>query len=354
MIGLWWHGRFYRPKAALRLDKNLFINDFIMTQLSVADWIDARINRCCPLCSGRQSSIISSRMQFGLNLNTVICNNCSFVFTNPLPLPMTYNKFYNEAYSQYYGHISRKPWGRNLEVEPHRVTQRLDQINLVEPLKGARLLEIGPGQGLFLYWAHRRGSLVLGIEPSITFYKAINDIGLPCLHGLFEEFQLNGKLYDIIYMNHVLEHFYDPDVALIHCKSILRENGKLAVAVPNILKPFRSLDRYFLRYVHPSSFSPQTLRAMLEKHGFDVIMMDEGGSDWSQPQDLFMISRRLKSVHDSSFQPTQTAEEVMGFLRSYRINWIIWGAALWHIDMAFKKSFRLSKRIARRLMRIFN
>ena len=58
---------------------------------------------------------------------------------------------------------------------------------------------------------------------------------------------------------------------------LLADGGILAVEVPNILKPFRSLDRYFLRYVHPSSFSPLTLETMLQKHGFQQRFVDEGG-----------------------------------------------------------------------------
>ena len=92
-------------------------------------------------------------MQHGLDLTTVICNECSFVFTNPLPARETYERFYRDAYADYYGHITPVPEGSRLKTEPVSLTAKFKALEQARPLAGCRLLEVGPGPGLFLWWA---------------------------------------------------------------------------------------------------------------------------------------------------------------------------------------------------------
>ena len=87
-------------------------------------------------------------MQFGLNLTTVICTKCGFVFTNPRPDQNLYQRFYSEAYSEYYGYTAPSPQGIRKERIPEGVRFRLDQIERIRDLDGTRLLDVGPGQGI--------------------------------------------------------------------------------------------------------------------------------------------------------------------------------------------------------------
>jgi SAM-dependent methyltransferase len=285
-------------------------------------WTRNRIRRNCPLCDHDTTQQVSKQMQFHLDLETVICNVCSFVYTNPLPEAAIYDRFYNEAYASYYGHIALPPSGGLKTNIPDGTRHRLTQIASIVPLKGKRLVEIGPGYGTFLWWAREQGCDVIGIEPSDTFYEAVSKEGLPCIHGFLDTVvpaQSGG--YDVVVMFHVLEHFYEPNRALQKCRDLLGEDGILVVEVPNILKPFRSLDRYFLRYVHPSSFSPQSLRALFEKHGFDLELVDEAGHEWRTPQSLFVIAKKRPSNTGHFEKPTQSAEEVLTVLKNYRKQW---------------------------------
>ena len=77
-----------------------------------------------------------------------------------------------------------------------------------------------------------------------------------------------NERFNLIVMIHVLEHFYDVNRAIVKCRDLLTDNGYLFIEVPNILKPFRSLDHYFLRYVHPVNYSPYTIKLLLSRHGF--------------------------------------------------------------------------------------
>ena len=284
-------------------------------------------------------------MQHNLNATTVICKDCSLVFTNPLPFRETYEKYYLEAYSEHYGNISAKPDGKKLEQEPPGIRSRLDRIEAVRPLKGASLLEAGPGHGLLLWWAKRRGCSVLGVEPSRDFYQSLAAQGLPCLNRSFEQIQpLKGKQFDIVVINHVLEHFYDPNSALVLCRNILKKDGLLIIEVPNILKPFRALDRYFLRYVHTTSFSPRTLQKLLEKNGFEVKMKDESGRARRSPQHLFVIARKADPVFGRPNIPEQTADEVMHNLNMYRRRWNFLTGAAWYLRSFYRQGRRAAFR----------
>lgn len=291
-------------------------------------------------------------MQHNLDLTTVICNNCSFVFTNPLPPQDTYERFYVEAYEKLYKYTLTRPSSGFGEDEPAYFTRRLGWIESVNRLTGLRLLDVGPGQGGILWWAQKRGAVVMGVEPSPSLSQDLVKLGLPCVCSSFENLQLpTYKGLDIIVMSHVLEHFYDPNPSLEKCRTILSDNGILVVEVPNILKPFRSLDRYFLRYVHPSSFSPQTLRAMLEKHGFHVRFIQEIEDNWYSPPGLFAIAYRDTEIAQDNSLPGQSAEEVSRILKNYRRRWVYYLGAAWHVHRVFLEGRRLANRVARRMKR---
>ena len=150
-------------------------------------------------------------------------------------------------------------------------------------------------------------------EPSKAFHDILIKSDLPSINTTLENVpELGLDKFNCIAMFHVLEHFYDPNHALQTCRDLLSDNGLLAIVVPNILKPYRSLDRYFLRYVHLSNFSPFTLAAMLEKHGFSTIHSAIQGDDhWYQPHSIFVIARK-QQVPENSRIPSQSAERSLG------------------------------------------
>ena len=270
-------------------------------------------------------------MQYELDLNTVICMTCGFVFTNPVPEKSVYESFYIDAYADYYGHIASRSSGNYRDRIPQSMKQRLNWISDVRQLVGKRLLEIGPGKGQFLWCAQQSGAEVVGLEPSRVFFEILQKDNLPSVFGSLDQFT-SAKLgyFDFIAMLHVLEHFYDPNVALEQTWELLNDNGLLVLEVPNILKPFRSLNHYFLRYVHPSSFSKHTLDAFLHKHSFEPVFFNEGGMDWRTPQSLFVIAQKKDTNKHTSISP-ENWEDVVLHLKKYRRAWKWWKKFRWMI-----------------------
>jgi hypothetical protein len=124
--------------------------------------------------------------------------------------------------------------------------------------------------------------------------------------------------------------------------------------VPNILKPFRSLEHYFLRYVHPSNFSPHSLSFLLKKHGFNPVIVDDAGNDWREPQNLSVVAQETKLVPQAAYSASQTALQVQSILRRYQRAWRWKLALLWYSRSSFLSVRRMVFRLARYLKMVLS
>lgn len=271
-------------------------------------------NRNCIICGGDDFLIVSSRMRKGPQLTTVVCKACSLVFTNPIPSQEVYYSFYANDYEQYYGKsTASKPQASVRPVIFSTLEKFID-------LKSSDYLEIGPGRGLTLYHAHKLFKSARGIEPSIDFTNIlVNEFKLNVINNTFEEYMASAKEpVDVVSMFHVLEHIYDPCKGLMSIRDILREDGLVVIEVPNILKPFRNLDSYFLRFVHLYNFSPSSLKNLLAKCGFEIEFEDDGGDDWASPQNITIIARKSAFGKEKDTPFKSNASEVINILNQYR------------------------------------
>lgn len=99
----------------------------------ITNWLKPVTSMVCPLCNGLDHIVLSNRMQHKLDLTTVICSNCSFVFTNPLPPQDTYERFYVEAYEKFYKYTLTRPPSGFGQNEPAYLKARFDWIESVNP-----------------------------------------------------------------------------------------------------------------------------------------------------------------------------------------------------------------------------
>jgi SAM-dependent methyltransferase len=301
----------------------------LMTRMSRMHWTQTGESRHCPVCGGLDRVVFSSRMQYELELRTVVCRHCSLVYTDPPPRKELYERFYVEAYADFYGRVSASTPNSNSTSVPQRIGWQLRQIESMRPLERSRLMEIGPGKGAFLWWARQRGAEVMGLEPSREFAQNLRSAGLNVIEGKLGDPTISrlGK-FDIVAMFHVLEHFFEPVAALKNIRDLLAPDGLLVIEVPNILRPFRSLDRFFLRYVHLFQYSPATLCLLLGNCQFSVLKIDEGIDDWRSPQSLFVIASL--SGFGTPSHSVDDPQTVIAGLRAYRRRWALYGALRWH------------------------
>lgn len=156
-----------------------------------------------------------------------------------------------------------------------------------------------------------------------------------------------GK-FDKIYMSHVFDHFYDPNESLEHTCDLLNDDGFLVIEVPNILKPYGSLDNYFLGYVYPSQLSPITLLRLLMNQSYSVLEMDICGSDCRNPQNIFILAGKSipKIEH---LNKKDLYYDVQERLNKYRSGWYRWGRFHWQF---FTKLSRFIYKIGYQIKKI--
>jgi len=158
----------------------------------------------------------------------------------------------------------------DLLLEPLRRIAERDRmrfLTLLEP--GARVFEVGAGDGRFLSRLARRGYRVEGLEPAGDGTRAA---GVQVRAVTVEEAGPPAAGPDAVIAWHVLEHLDDPAAALAKIRSWLGPGGILVLAVPNLasLQARLTGDRWFHQDVprHRTHFTPRGLRAALRRTGF--------------------------------------------------------------------------------------
>ena len=90
-----------------------------------------------------------------------------------------------------------------------------------------------------------------------------------------EFYQLRPESFDAITLWHVLEHVHDLTKYVRHLRALLKESGKIFIAVPN----YTSLDakiykEFWAAYDVPRHlyhFSPQSMKLLIEKNGLKIV-----------------------------------------------------------------------------------
>ena len=160
----------------------------------------------------------------------------------------------------------------------------LDQLVKLGP---GKLLDVGCASGLFLELAEKDGFEVQGIEPNKKMSVYPIKKGLPVHVGFFPDILDDRERFKFIIFNDVLEHIEDIHSTLGSCNEFLEADGFLTINVPNCnglffriaiflnligyAKPWNRLWQTMFYTPHLHYFSPQSLVACVENHGFQKI-----------------------------------------------------------------------------------
>ena len=231
----------------------------------------------CPVCGSgdivdylKTKDYFLSQESFGL----MKCARCNLVFTNPRPAKSELGCYYES--DQYLSHHASS-W--NFQAFVYRFLRRLNirhkyrQVTTFA-LKG-RLLDVGSGTGELLRFFKQKGWDVTGIEPNDSARNyAISQHDV----SVFPESYLSSlpaNSFDVVSMWHVLEHVSDINERIRALSRVLKTEGVLVVALPNI----DSWDaNYYGSYWaaldvprHLFHFSPGSFGDFSNRHGFKVV-----------------------------------------------------------------------------------
>jgi SAM-dependent methyltransferase len=137
---------------------------------------------------------------------------------------------------------------------------------------GRRLLDVGCGSGRFIRLMQELGWRAEGVDFDKAAVETARRDGLSVRLGALEAQGYAGGSFDAVTINHVIEHVPDPVGLLRESHRILAPSGQIIVVTPNAASlghaRFRDAWRGLEPPRHLQIFSPQSMRAALERAGF--------------------------------------------------------------------------------------
>jgi SAM-dependent methyltransferase len=154
------------------------------------------------------------------------------------------------------------------------------RLNLILPLlvsrkPNLRVLDIGCNNGVFLDLFKQKGCETWGVEPSVNAKIAASK-GHKILESYFETVKLQAGYFDLVILNHTLEHVDEPVKVLQKVYRLLADGGILYVDVPNAGGLSARLMGKHWPYLAPDEhkwqFTKQSLGKVFKKSGFEVTL----------------------------------------------------------------------------------
>jgi len=173
-------------------------------------------------------------------------------------------------------------------VQKHEYVKRWNEFcSLFEHLvakvmrfkRNGNFLDIGAGVGTLMHVAKKHGFTTYGVEVSewASAY-ARDERGLNMITGTLENAAYPDSFFDVIVINHVLEHVVAPIKLLSEAHRILKNDGVLVVGVPNIGSIMARLMQERWLSLQPEEhiwhFTPNTLRRLVDRAEFHEIWFE--------------------------------------------------------------------------------
>ena len=233
------------------------------------------------------------------SLRRCLAPNCRLMWLDPQPevrdIPKLYTGYYTAkpaveaSYLRWWvkravvgaalGYTDREPvfrrmMGRLLAWIPAVREMAAATVMYLPATYRGHVLDLGCGNGYLLRNLASLGWMVCGLDSDPAAISVVNELLGPV--GQVGEIGTVSfdRDFDVITMNHVIEHLPDPITTLRHCLSKLRTGGRIVVQTPNVdgwgARRFGSAWVHLDPPRHLYLFSPTTLQRVAEEAGFIV------------------------------------------------------------------------------------
>ncbi len=227
----------------------------------------------CGVCGEAKPDMF--RIWFDGYVKLYKCRTCGFVAQYPGPGEFTVVTSYEDSYSLDFvnkGHEFMYPQRRRALAD---ICERVIAYRAT-----GMVLDVGCGDGHFLYLCSQKGLDCYGVEDSRALSSyASEKTGATIVRGRYSREMFPENSFDIISFIQVLEHIPNPASVLETAKYHLRDNGLLLIEVPSISSPhflayrWTGLKRFVkppegVIYSHVGYYTPKTLTTLTKQCGF--------------------------------------------------------------------------------------
>jgi SAM-dependent methyltransferase len=190
---------------------------------------------------------------------------------------------------------------------------------------GGKVFEPGASWGKMLWpWKKLHGCEVSGVEPKTeAVLIAKRRFGIDLLQGFSDNPQIPKDSYDLVFNTRTINHMLDPLGDLQRAWRWIKPGGILFVDIQDVIEgaKYESFDRHIVQIDHPYMFSLATLKAMVQRAGFEIVRAEitdfQHDADWedapAKRKQIHIIGR--KSTEPVTVEWPDPAAELAALLR---------------------------------------
>jgi 2-polyprenyl-3-methyl-5-hydroxy-6-metoxy-1,4-benzoquinol methylase len=239
-----------------------------------------------------------SIMENGIMYNgtNVQCQKCGLVYISDRITQKDMDKYYEEKY--------RNDYVPRPESELMHAKDAINYLgnNNIEPCKS---LDIGCSGGVLVEQLQLNGFDAYGIDSSSVCSDLVKEIGLKIENVPLENYK--EKDFGLITILNTLEHMHSPRKALEKIHSILKDDGKLMIVVPELYNCVLKVTvDGFLSNAHLYTFDTYTIMKYLELTGFEIenmCIVDEFNM-----QKVYAICRKTEPKEPDFYKKVNTQD----------------------------------------------
>jgi 2-polyprenyl-3-methyl-5-hydroxy-6-metoxy-1,4-benzoquinol methylase len=247
------------------------------------------------LCGHSDFLKIAEQDRYGLQQRIVVCKKCGLMMSNPHLTDESCQFFYStdmyRTLYQYEDYLETADCKLNSDYGKFIFE---DLSPMLKERKNLNILEFGCGGGWNLIHFSKAGYKVVGYDYSPNLTQVGRTYGLDLREGTIQD--IEGE-YDIIIINHVLEHFTDLLGSMVSIIKHLKPNGLLYISVPNI-------DNYGsgqLQNAHIYYFSPRTFEYYMNRCGLRIIQ--QGTAQHIHMYGIFEVGSPSSNINILEHEP---------------------------------------------------
>lgn len=270
----------------------------------------------CNLCGSDSTTPLFEKQGF----NIVKCKKCGLVYVNPRLSMDDIKKLYQEV--EYFNRGEEGHGYRDYlaDRELHIKTFEREFDRIERHKKGGKLLDIGCATGFALKVAKGRGWDVYGIEVSrFASEYARKEFSIDVFNGTLEESHYPDKYFDLIISYGTIEHTTEPKTFLKESGRILKDDGLIVIATPDIGNWLGNRKFQYKPLEHLYYFNIDTISKTLRDAGMEVIAYRKMKVNRS----LRFHIERLKYYFRRSSSVLNTIESLLKTARLLEISFFI-------------------------------